>query len=965
MNKNKIIKISKKCLLGFLAINLILIIISLFINVDKIAMNEDNIFPPSLSLLDFDTTRNYQKIRIASLLEESELEDNSEYKEKVYRWENEKEINFNIEINENKEYEIAIDYTSLQDNVQEITLDVVIDGKIISDYQNVILPTYWTDSTSTKVYDIYQNEVTQMQINNKVWVKYFLYDQRYYGQTPLSFTLSEGNHEITLKKTNGSLLLGNIYVFEKANYQTYNSELNTKESNSSDELIVLEGENPTFKSSPEIRATSVQYSHLTPYSTSKNMLNNLSGESFNTSGDSVTYCFKVNENGYYNIDVKYFILQTNTTVYSKILLDNVILYDKFNRYPFYNTSSNFIKETLNENGEAIAIYLTKGEHSLTFRLDASLQSPIYYELVNIIDEINELYLEVVKLTGGNTDKNKTWNIEKFIPTAKSRLDDWVKRLDALKTLIKEVSRTNPNKQNRLYQQIDNAYRKIVSLAKEPNKLPHKLNVLAKGSSSAALMLSNSLHASTFSPLSIDKIYIYGSNVKIPKIKNSFIINYLATAQRIVRTNVTESDKNTVNIWVNRSTYYVSVMQQFADAYYSPTSGIKIRFSLLPDESKLIYANASDTQPDAAFGVSSLVPYTLGIRGALVDLDEMSDFGKTISKLSAGSLMNMIEDSHVYGLPETQDFQVTFYREDILNSLGVEVPETYEDIIEILPTLQRYGMNYYMPMAGGSGLKNINITSPFIYQYGGDLYTNDYLETDITSQESIEAINMMVDLFALYSLPLTTQNFYDSFRNGLTPVGISGFDTYMQFLNAAPEIAGKWHLALAPGVNRDGEINRMQTGDTRAVIIFAKSNMKEEAWDFIKWWLSTDIQNRFASSIEATYGPTFLWNTANLEAFKNLALPEEDKEIILKQWEYLYSVPQTPATYMVERGISNIWNSAVFNGASVRASVTDYALEINREITRKMIEFKYIDANKKLLKTYKVPSIEEIIAWQKE
>ena len=345
---------------------------------------------------------------------------------------------------------------------------------------------------------------------------------------------------------------------------------------------------------------------------------------------------------------------------------------------------------------------------------------------------------------------------------------------------------------------------------------------------------------------------------------------------------------------------------------------------------------------------------------------MSGFNTTIKPFSPGSLLGFIEGDKVYGLPETQDFQVLFYRSDLLEKLGLSVPNTYDDIIAMLPTLQRYGMNFYMPMAGGSGLKSIGITAPFYYQYGCDIYSDDYLKAEIDTVEGIKAMTLMVDLFTIYSLPLTTQNFYNDFRNGITPIGIANFDAYLQLRYAAPEIAGKWKITLVPGVEQeDGTINRTQTADNKTTVIFQKSKKQAEAWEFIKWWLSTDTQSKFASAIQSTYGELFLWNTANLEAFKGLALPADDIEVILNQLEYLYQVPQTPATYMVERGISNAWNACVFNTVSVRAAVTDYSLEINREITRKMIEFKYLDKNGNKIKDYHVPSIEEIKSWQKE
>ena len=954
--------------LVFALINLLLIIISFFVNVSKDEQGS-NLFPAHTTLLSFDEERNYQKVEINTVIDEANLVDDEEYGKKVYRWSGDDIITFNINVATSDEYELALDYKSLQNDVQDITVNVRVDGVNNDDYANACLPTYWTDSSREEVYDIYQNEVNQMQVRYDVWSKYFLYDQRYYSDTPMSIYLTSGAHTIEIEKATGDLLLGDIYIFEKSSYSNYEKPNNVA---SSDKMIVLEGEEPTYKSSPDISATSSQMPHLTPFSTSKNKLNNLSGDSFNQSGNSITYAFKVNEAGYYKIAIKYYISQTFTSIYSKILLDNVVLYDNLNRYCFKNNLNNrkgsYDYEILNNNDEDMYFYFTEGEHYLTFQLDASYQAPIYYELVSLINEINELYLEIIKLTGGNSDKNKTWNIDAFIPTARTRLNNWKERLEALLEYVSEYSMSNSKKENRLYQQINNAYKKISSLAKDPNKLPTKLNILYEGSASASLMLSNSLHTSTFSPLSIDKIYIYGDQAKLPKIRNNFFVKYFATSQRVFRSKVDAADKDCVTIWMNRSTYYVSLLQQFADAYYTPTSGIKVRLSLLPDESKLTYANASNTQPDAAIGVGSGVPYTLGIRGALADLRSMDGFYTTIKTMSPGSLISFIEGEKVYGLPETQDFQVLFYRKDILDKIGLEIPETYEDIIGMLPTLQRYGMNFYMPMAGGAGLKSLGTTSAFYYQYGCNIYSDDFLRAEIDTPEGIQAMTMMVDLFTIYSLPLTTQNFYNDFRNGMSPVGIANFDTYLQLTHAAPEIVGKWGITLTPGVKynegtEDEYINRTQTADSKTVIIFEKSKKKEQAWDFLKWWLSTETQTRFAAGIQATYGQLFLWNTANLEAFKTLAIPEEDKQVILDQWEYLYQVPQTPATYMIERGISNAWNACVFNTVSVRAAVTDYSLEINREIKRKMIEFKYLDKDGNVLKPYKVPSLEEIKSWQ--
>jgi ABC-type glycerol-3-phosphate transport system substrate-binding protein len=119
----------------------------------------------------------------------------------------------------------------------------------------------------------------------------------------------------------------------------------------------------------------------------------------------------------------------------------------------------------------------------------------------------------------------------------------------------------------------------------------------------------------------------------------------------------------------------------------------------------------------ALGVSTNVPYELAIRNALVDLRSFDDFDAYIQVYSPGALLSYIINDSVYAIPETQDFWVTFYRRDIMDSLGIPVPSTWTEVLEILPELQRYGMNFNTPLSSGSGLKPYLITAPYLFNQG--------------------------------------------------------------------------------------------------------------------------------------------------------------------------------------------------------------------------------------------------------
>lgn len=148
------------------------------------------------------------------------------------------------------------------------------------------------------------------------------------------------------------------------------------------------------------------------------------------------------------------------------------------------------------------------------------------------------------------------------------------------------------------------------------------------------------------------------------------------------------------------------------------------------------------------------------------------------------------------------------------------------------------------------------------------------------------------------------------------------------------------------------------------VIFSKSQKQDATWKFFQWWFSAETQERFGTQMQLLYGDTYMWNTANVKAFSELPITEDHKEVILEQWEWLYEFVKTPASYMIEREISNVWNSVVFNGENVRSTLDDAAILMNQELNRKWEEFGYV-RDQKVVKPYRIPSIELIESWVKQ
>ena len=48
----------------------------------------------------------------------------------------------------------------------------------------------------------------------------------------------------------------------------------------------------------------------------------------------------------------------------------------------------------------------------------------------------------------------------------------------------------------------------------------------------------------------------------------------------------------------------------------------------------------------------------------------------------------------------------------------------------------------------------------------------------------------------------------------------------------------------------------------------------------------------------------------------------------------FDTPKTPASYMMEREISNIWNKVVYDGVNTRIAISRFGVIIDKEITKK-------------------------------
>ena len=158
------------------------------------------------------------------------------------------------------------------------------------------------------------------------------------------------------------------------------------------------------------------------------------------------------------------------------------------------------------------------------------------------------------------------------------------------------------------------------------------------------------------------------------------------------------------------------------------------------------------------------------------------------------------DGGLYAIPETQTYNVMFYRKDILEELEIEVPQTWDEVINLLPTIQGNNMEIGIPSPTSTTLPDLSLYYTLLYQNGTDVYDEDAKQTIIDNEAGVNAFAQYTSFFTDYGMP-TEYDFVSRFRSGQMPIGIAAYSTYNTLVVSAPEIRGLWDFTLIPGTVR--------------------------------------------------------------------------------------------------------------------------------------------------------------------
>jgi len=866
---------------------------------------------------------------------------------RIFLWDEEESVvTWEVEVPQSGLYIIGFEYYPMPGKRASMIRALQVNGEFqFNELRRLNFERVWRDEGPPER-DNQGNDIRPKQIEEPEWQFKYLEEPDGMLLDPFFIELQAGKNTLTFTTIREPMALRKIVVESFQDLPTYEEVLASYRQAGYQEVrgvqVKIQAESTYRKSDPTVRAEFGFDPLVDPPSEGFYRLNQFGGWRWRKGGQVASWKFTVPQSGLYKIGVKAIQTDRNLPSVREIRIDGKVPFRELKQVMFPYSRLWDIITLGDENGNPYLFYLEAGEHVLEMEVKVGPNADTIRMLDKTVRELSGMGRAITYITGVNPDPYMEWEVHKRIPGLLPTLEDIRQRLLREADLLRRRSRSN---RVELAEVFTMTAHQIQGMLDDPYTLHTRIQDFSEMQS----RLGHYVIDLRYSPLTIDYILVQSPEMPWPQARASLwqrlryqVLGFLESFQKDYTGvgNIYAEDE-ALRLWVAWGREWAMVIKDMIEEDFTPRTGVRVNVNVVPKsaldpnaQSVILLAAASGDAPDIAMGVDQQLPVEFAIRGGILDISKFPNFPEVTTRFRPGMLTPYQFRGGTFALPETQSFNMMFYRTDIIEQeLGLKPPETWQEMREMLPQLQQRGMNFYYP-GGGTAVS----FGPFLYQHGGDFYTPDGLRSALDTPEALRAFIEWTDLFANYRIPIEA-NFYNRMRTGEMPIGIADYYTYVLLSTAAPELTGWWRMVPIPGIRKEnGVIDRSAGGSSTAVVIFADTKRPEEAWQLMDWWTSTEIQTRYAEEIEALVGVEAKWNTANVEAFRNLPWPKGDLDAILEQWQWFREKPVVLGDYFTARHMVNAWNSVVLEGINPREALEKAVQDINRELIRKQEEF---------------------------
>lgn len=860
-------------------------------------------------------------------------------KEEAFQLSAEPEV-WTFTVDEAGEYNISVGYLPLGNDGRDLEMIFLLDGEPVVD-EAVTLTRIWTDDGIFR-YTAAGDEIRPTQQEAGVWAEEPL---RVAKSGRLILELSAGEHTIALGQEDSGCLVEYIRIHreELVPYEVYASR-NTGEAVSSDVYLQIEGERPVLKSSSQLHAVYDRSSPYTiPYHATCLRYNTIGGETWSDNGQWIEWEVEVPEDGLYQLGMRYRQNENKgQDSLRRLEVDGVVPFAEAALIPFDYTIE--WKTEFLGGQTPWQLYLTAGTHRIRLEVVQGEKEAQAAAMQETLYQINSLYREIIMITGTDPDTYRDYNLEAAVPDLGGKLNSILSQVQGYIAYL-EGQYGEGCYSSRILSQMEQQFQSFIE---QPYTIARRLSMFKTNIEALAEWILEFQQQA----LQVDYLYVTGIGGANPIAEGSFLsrmghevyafLGSFTHSYNDVSTEGTGNTDRNLTIWMGKGRDQANVVKRLIDAYFTPETGINVNISLV--EGALVKATLAGQGPDVNVFTSRGEAMNLAFRGAITPVDGMDGFAEMEKLYSDSAFVPYIYEDQTFAVPETQEFYVMYVRTDILEELGLEIPNTWKELMALLPVLQSNSLSIGLPYTDGyatmnSGIGTINLFPTLLAQKGISVYNEDgdMITTNLMTPGAYDAFKQWSDFYVLYDFALYKDDF-NRFRTGEMPIVISSYALYNTLEEAAPEIAGQWIMTSIPGTEQpDGTLDRSTSASGTCTIILNNCEDKDAAWEFVRWWNSSEVQQMYARDVEAELSTLGRHTPANLEAFRDSLWTDEEKELLLQQWENVVEVPEIPGGYYISRNIDNAFRQVYYNGENARDTLNYWMNAVDEELARKQLQ----------------------------
>lgn len=847
-------------------------------------------------------------------------------------------VAFRFEVPTSGLYDLQVLYCQAGEQmVSPISLDVLIDGVVPSYAMNAMtLPRYWR--IAEKKYDSRGNEMSNELEQAPRWESYTLQESSGQYNGALGFYLEAGEHTVSFHFEKSGLLLKSACFFNEDVAPAYVKPNAEAAKDSGD---VAEGEEYVWISDSSILlGTENNNPSMSPCDPEIRYYNFVGGNSYATTRQRIAWQVEVKESGYYKIAFKVRQSIKNGSFSTRCLrIGGKVPYAECTdlRFPYSNKWYNMVPGDVN--GEPMLFYLEAGTHEVSLEVVPGSMSDAMVVLQDCVDRLNTVLRKVITVVGTEGgDKYRDYYLSEDIPELG---DEIASLLSVMKGQYNNILQLGGEKGSELST--------LQTMITQLEVFSEDLDAIAMAMSSFKANISGLaawVNELTTQPLEIDYIVVYGDDDELPPAAAGFFQKIWFTIRRLFLSFQADygmvgdwdESEEYLTVWTSVGQEQLSIIQNLADTYSAMPGkvGVKVELVTVP----LVEAVMAGEGPDISIGLGTDVPVNLAARGELVDLSQFAGFESAKERYRHDAFASYQYNGGVYAMPLTEVFPMLFVRTDIFEELGLQVPQTWDEIYEIATILHRKNLDVGIS-------SDMTTFASMVMQKGGTFYNEHLDATSFDQAPETDAFKEWTSLYTDKGFDLA-YDFMNRFRTGEMPIGITQYNMYTMLSVSAPEIDDRWEMYPMVGTKKEnGEIDRsccnvalgsygIAQGGSCAFILGDCKN-KEAAWDFLSWYTSDEVQTEYALKIEMRMGISSRQTPANYKVLDNLPWTAEEKAKLYAQWDELVILPEVPGSYYVGRNLTYAFRKVVYDAENPVYALNKYNEIINREFKRKLSE----------------------------